>query len=105
MKATEHTALIHQIAQNLNDPTMVTGLLATLSSDYTDSLARIEKMTPFEVDNENLRSANMKLFSQIGSQDKALEVEGKKIETKGKETDPKTSLSYENLFNAKGGLK
>lgn len=103
MKAEEHTALIQQIAQNLNDQTVVTGLLATLSSDYTETLGRIEKLPQLESDNEILRSANMKLFLQVGSP--VTEVKPK--ETKPNETpnnDDAAELKYENLFNEKGGL-
>lgn len=105
MKGSEHTALIQEIATSLGDATKVTALLAKLSSDYTDTLNRIETLVPFEADNESLRKANMQLFTQIGSQDKAIETEGK--ETKPNETDnkdKKDELTFDNLINEKGGL-
>ena len=47
--------------------------------------------------NEQLRSANMKLFTQIGA-------EPVKTETKPQEEEPK-KLSFDDLFNEKGELK
>ena len=46
MLNTEHTAIIQQIAQNLGDQAVVTGLLTQLSNDYTATLTRIGTLEP-----------------------------------------------------------
>lgn len=60
-------------------------------SDAHDSV--IKERDQFKTDNETLRSANMKLFLQVGS---------KKDEPK---KEPTEDLKYDDLFNEEGGLK
>lgn len=102
MTGDEHTALIQKIRQSLSDEGQVSTLLAQLSEDYTNVLAdSAEKTTKAEQltkDNESLRSANMQLFLKVGNNPGP-----EKKDPEDKPEDKK--LSFENLFNEKGGLK
>lgn len=77
---------------------MLTQLQENCTTDY-DRFATLEKTNnQLSSDNENLRSANMKLFLRIGSN---------KPEDKPNDGDdpaPK-NLKYEDLFDEKGELK
>ena len=64
--------------------------LSTDHDAFVDGQARI---TALETDNEQLRSANMRLFTQIG------------VKAETKIDEPKEKRKFEDLFNDKGGLK
>lgn len=110
MKVEEHTQIVQEIAQNLNDQAKVTELLNTLSNDYIKVNEEISKMPQLAADNEKLRSVNMKLFLQNGStgtttasediqKKEAAGTDG--VEGAGQENKKK----FEDLFNEKGELK
>lgn len=76
---------------------MLTQLQEDCTADY-DRFATLENTNnQLSSDNENLRSANMKLFLRIGSN----KPEDKKD---GEDTTPE-KLKYEDLFDEKGELK
>lgn len=75
----------------------LTELTKELETDYKNHEAVTLERDNLKNDNEDLRSANMKLFKQIGSPEPEPEDKGK---------DPEVEdLTYENLFNDEGGLK
>ena len=70
MKREEHTSIIRQIRENLNNEGMVSELLANLSDDYGAILAVNEdinnELSNLRAANENLRDTNMRLFLRVG---------------------------------------
>lgn len=81
-------------------------LLAEMQEDISeifDSNIKLEKENEeLTNDNENLRSANMKLFLKVGEQKPDSEV----IQSKtGIKQEPVTKRKFEDLFNEKGGIK
>jgi len=83
------------------DDTQRRELLAQLleegSSDY-DRLTELEtSVDTLKQDNEDLRSANMKLFLRVGDSKKPT-----KDET---DDEPPVKREFKNLFNEKGGIK
>ena len=113
MTIEEHKNIITEIATNLNDQAKVTSLLADLSKDYSEISSKLDTANTSVVDltktNEELRSANMKLFTQIGSSEQpsaVLDEPNKDNPTSESEnTNDNKELTYENLFNEKGELK
>lgn len=113
MTIEEHKNIITEIATNLNDQAKVTTLLADLSKDYSEICTQLDtantSVTELTKTNEELRSANMKLFTQIGSSEQPntiLDEPNKDNPTSsGENTNENKELTYENLFNEKGELK
>ena len=113
MTIEEHKNIITEIATNLNDQAKVTTLLADLSKDYSEISSKLDTANISVADltktNEELRSANMKLFTQIGSSEQpstVLDEPNKDNPTSsGENTNENKELTYENLFNEKGELK
>jgi hypothetical protein len=103
MTRDEHTALIHDLRQNLTNEAKATEILTKLSDDYGETLTKseenaktAEKLTK---DNTELRDVNMRLFLKVG-------VPNTNTETKpDSNTGENKPLKYEDLFNEKGGLK
>lgn len=89
------------------DETQRRDMLATLNKEATtlfDNHAKlIEQNKNLTTANEDLRSANMKLFMQVG-QNKAPE-DRLHDQTGHQNPEPKQKLTYEALFDEKGGLK
>lgn len=78
--------------------TLLTDLQNNVSSVFDDNITLNERNTSLTADNETLRSANMKLFLQVGSDDTDA--------PNGSEVDkPKEKRKFENLFNEKGEIK
>lgn len=71
-----------------------------LEVDYKNHDDVIKERDNLKNDNETLRAANMKLFLQVGSDDK-----GKDEEEHQDPGSEEQELTYENLFNEQGGLK
>jgi hypothetical protein len=102
MKAEEYSQLIQDILSNLQDQGKVSDLLATLTTDYTETLTSINNLTTeketLTKHNESLKNVNNKIMLQLGN-----------LGTGGTpEPTPKsqeTELKYESLFNEKGELK
>lgn len=99
MTREEHTKLIRDIRASLGDEAKVTEILTNLSDDYGTVLtaaetdkANAEKLVK---DNEGLRDVNMRLFLKVGSPDT-----GGKSET----VVEKSEMTFDKLFNEKGGL-
>lgn len=113
MTIEEHKNIITEIATNLNDQAKVTTLLADLSKDYSEISSKLDTANTSVADltktNEELRAANMKLFTQIGSSEQPntlLDEPNKDNPTSnGEDTNENKELTYENLFNEKGELK
>ena len=113
MTIEEHKNIITEIATNLNDQAKVTTLLADLSKDYSEISSKLDtantSVTDLTKTNEELRAANMKLFTQIGSSKQpstVLDESNKDNPTSESEnTNDNKELTYENLFNEKGELK
>lgn len=113
MTIEEHKNIITEIATNLNDQAKVTTLLADLSKDYSEISSQLDvantSVTDLTKTNEELRAANMKLFTQIGSSEQPntlLDEPNKDNPTSsGENTNENKELTYENLFNEKGELK
>lgn len=80
-------------------------MLATLNTEASqlfDTNAELSKQNDqFKLDNETLRSANMKLFLQVGAGKTPEQI---KKDTTGLEDKPDENLTYENLFK-EGGTK
>lgn len=89
------------------DETQRRDLLATLNTEAAqlfDTNAELSKSNDaFKLDNETLRSANMKLFLQVGA---SKTPEQRKQDTTGINDKPDENLTYENLFKqSEGGNK
>ena len=75
---------------------LLTQLRENLETDY-DRLTNLEAQNnQLSSDNEDLRSANMKLFLRIGEQ---------KAPAKEPFDEPKEKREFKNLFNEKGTIK
>lgn len=108
MKIEDHTKIIQDIAKNLTDQAKVTELLAELSTDYAEQTKSLAELPTLKENNEKLRSANMNLFLQVGEISKDTKPGAEQTPPGGEKTPPggeETKLSFENLFNEKGGLK
>lgn len=74
MTREEHTKLIREIRNSLNDEGKVTDLLTQLSDDYEATLTTIEYVQSdaeaIRKANESLRDTNMRLFLKVGSDPK-----------------------------------
>ena len=78
--------------------TMLADLQNNVSSVFDDNINLNERNTSLTTDNEALRSANMKLFLQVGSDDSDA--------PSGSEVNqPKEKRKFENLFNEKGEIR
>lgn len=80
--------------------TLLTSLADEVSTTFDEHKTLTDQNAQYVKDMENLRSANMKLFLQVGEQrkpDSPIDNNG------GNKEEPK--LTYENLFNEKGELK
>jgi hypothetical protein len=70
----EHTKLIREIRNSLNDEGKVTDLLTQLSDDYEATLTTVENVQSdaeaIRKANESLRDTNMRLFLKVGSDPK-----------------------------------
>lgn len=101
----EHLQIIQDIAQNLTDQAKVTELLNSLSTDYVETLASSTTLLTdnekFKTDNESLRSANMKLFLQIG--EKPATPVNTVTPAEVTQTEPELA-TFDKLFNEKGEL-
>lgn len=109
MKREEHKTKLQEILNNLTDQGKVTELLAELTSDYEVVSSQLETLqesnTTLSKDAESLRSANMKLFLQIGTkEDKQDENLNNESLNDDASLDNK-KLSFNDLFDEKGGLK
>jgi regulator of replication initiation timing len=82
----------------------------TILSELTDEVTRVydensslsESNKSYIDDNEKLRSANMKLFLQVGENKTVEEVKENITGVKDNTPEPR---KFENLFNNEGGLK
>lgn len=72
-----------------------------ISSIFDENLSLTERNTSLTADNETLRSANMKLFLQVGSDD----TDEPNTPKPSEEEKPKEKRKFEDLFNEKGELK
>lgn len=74
MTREEHTKLIREIRNSLNDEGKVTDLLTQLSDDYEATLTTVENVQSdaeaIRKANESLRDTNMRLFLKVGSDPK-----------------------------------
>ena len=74
MTREEHTKLIREIRNSLNDEGKVTDLLTQLSVDYEATLTTVENVQSdaeaIRKANESLRDTNMRLFLKVGSDPK-----------------------------------
>lgn len=74
MTREEHTKLIREIRNSLNDEGKVTDLLTQLSDDYEATLTTVEHVQSdaeaIRKANESLRDTNMRLFLKVGSDPK-----------------------------------
>ena len=74
MTREEHTKLIREIRNSLNDEGKVTDLLTQLSDDYEATLTTVENVQSdaeaVRKANESLRDTNMRLFLKVGSDPK-----------------------------------
>lgn len=74
MTREEHTKLIREIRNSLNDEGKVTDLLTQLSDDYEATLTTVENVQSdaeaIKKANESLRDTNMRLFLKVGSDPK-----------------------------------
>ena len=74
MTREEHTKLIREIRNSLNDEGKVTDLLTQLSDDYEATLTTMENVQSdaeaIRKANESLRDTNMRLFLKVGSDPK-----------------------------------
>lgn len=89
------------------DETQRRDMLANLNKEATTLFDNNATLTTenekFKADNEDLRSANMKLFLQVGANKTP---EQRKHDQNGHpEGEPEKKYSYDDLFNEKGELK
>lgn len=89
------------------DETQRRDMLATLNTEATSIFDSNETLTQqnqtLTNDNETLRTANMKLFLQVGSNNGS--GEGSNNNNSGNQEEPRKRIKYEDLFDEKGGLK
>lgn len=77
---------------------MLNDLQNNVSSIFDENTSLTERNTSLTTDNETLRSANMKLFLQVGSDEPNT--------PNGSEVDKaKEKRKFEDLFNEKGEIK
>lgn len=75
---------------------LIAQLITDGGADYDDHAAAIAARDQAQADNEELRSANMKLFKRIGvNEDPEIDPDPK----------PKEKRKFEDLFDEKGGIK
>lgn len=90
------------------DETQRRTMLASLNTEATtlfDNFASLTQQNEtLKKDKEDLRSANMKLFMQVGN---TKTQQQQQQDTTGihNNNEPEKKLTYENLFDEKGGLK
>lgn len=103
MTKAEFNAAVRSILDNLSDQAAASERLTELYDAFSEVSANNEQLTStntqLETDNENLRKANLRLFSRLGEQNAS---EKEKEEEKEEETKP---MKFEDLFNEKGELK
>lgn len=81
---------------------LLSALNEEVSKDY-DKLTELETSNEaLTTDNENLRSANMKLFLRIGESKSDEEV---RKDSTGIKEDKETKREFKDLFDEKGGIK
>lgn len=95
-----------QKAGTVEDETERREILAELAADanevFEESSKMSEELKHFEEDNEKLRAANLKLFTQVGAEKTP---EEKEKESGGLDKEEKPKRKIEDLFNEKGELK
>ena len=103
MTKAEFNAAVKSILDNLSDQAAASESLTKLYDAFSEVSANNEQLnstnTQLETDNENLRKANLRLFSRLGEQNVS---DKEKEEDKEEETKP---MKFEDLFNEKGELK
>lgn len=103
LKPEEARSLFNKALASGTDTAALSDTLATLTEEMTNLYAERDdyasKTAKLAADNENLRATNMKLFLKVGQkgalEDPALP----------KQPDEEEKLSFDALFNGKGGLK
>jgi hypothetical protein len=82
--------------------TLLADLQEKAGADYDTLQTLTNSNNQLTKDNENLRSANMKLFTRLGKgeSDDIADPNGTGIKDK-----PETKLKFEDLFNEKGEIK
>ena len=103
MTKAEFNAAVKSILDNLSDQAAASESLTKLYDAFSEVSANNEQLnstnTQLETDNENLRKANLRLFSRLGEQNLS---DKEKEKEKEEETKP---MKFEDLFNEKGELK
>lgn len=84
--------------------TLLDNLRNNASTDYDNLADLTEKNTKLTSENEEIRSANMKLFLQLGAEKKSIE-ENPPNEIPGGKPEETKKREFEDLFDEKGGLK
>lgn len=107
MKKSEFVQRIQAIGQMGTIEEVRAGLVELqkdAETDYDERDTAITEVGTLKNANETLRSANMKLFLQVGSGKEPGKGPGKEP---GKGPDPENTddLKYDDLFNEEGGLK
>ena len=100
MTKQEYTERLQQIGI-CEDETERRDLIAQLiqdgGADYDTHATVLSERDQLQADNENLRSANMKLFLQIGDHNDPGDNPGSNPQKK--------EMKFEDLFDEKGGIK
>lgn len=112
MTIDEHNAIINEIAQNPSDQARVTDLLQQLRTDYAETAATLnsnsETINSITSERDNLRSANMKLFVQLGSEPitnpNSTPIDNP-TPNEPTNNEDEVKAKYDALFNEEGELK
>jgi hypothetical protein len=75
---------------------LIAQLIEEGGADYDDHAAAVAARDQLQTDNEELRTANMKLFKRIGVHEEP-DVDP--------DPQPQTKRKFEDLFDNKGGIK
>lgn len=101
MDRTDALNLVNQLRTEIDNAETRDGLLTQITDAFGSAYDDLNKVTTerdeLVTNNEQLRSANMKLFMEIGKEPEKT--------PQPEEEEKTTKLEFKNLFNEKGELK